>query len=284
MLVLVLLIYTNFSNSSERIIQSSLNRIYYQSTKTSDISNNSSSNSLVWNVRIAGLEYLTGSLAGFFWSKVFFPASKLKHWYYIPKVAGGYSLFVGPTAWLTGELMGDDRSLPKAMIGAFAGGAVASLFIPHEEGEYSFKDYWYYETLPAVGAMLMDGTINWGNNGRFGYEFVIGGGASFLLDMSTLSFVYREGSAPDNPFLLGLVEIGRSTIASIPVGFIVYKVGNFNGEKGNLKKAILGAVVGGVCRSVFNLIGYQKDWDLIYLWYSYSIILPTIGAIIGNEL
>lgn len=243
-------------------------------------------------IGIAGMEYILGSLGGFFWSNIFFPLNENKHWYYIPHLAGGYGLFSGSSVYLTGRLLGQRRSYIKSFTGAFIGGVITSFFIKEYRYGYSFSKYWFYETIPAMGAMIMDGTIPWGDKGRYGYEIVFGGLFSLFAEGFSYIAIHPGGGGIRNPLLGTLTETGRSIAVSLATGYIVNRIGKMNGHEGNLRKAITYAgITGLIIGAIWGAGGYIIDFDFDrylndsaeYAGLCLFLSLPAIGAIIGNE-
>lgn len=256
---------------------------------------------VVKGIGIAGVEYVLGSLGGFLWSDLFFPLNESKHWYYIPHLAGGYGLFSGSSLYLTGRLLGQRRSYIKSFTGAFLGGMLASFFIPpysedypgvEDSQRYNFKKAWYYETIPAIGAMIIDGTIPWGDKGRYGYEFLFGGLFSLFAEGFSYIAIHPEGSGVDSRVWGTLIETGRSVAVSLATGYVVNKIGKLNGHEGNLRKAITYAGITGLITGALWGAGMYTDLDFDrylnnsaeYAGICLFLSIPAIGAIIGNEL
>lgn len=247
----------------------------------------------VWKgIGITGLEYITGSLGGFLWSDVFFPLNESKQWYYIPYLASGYSIFSGSFVYLTGRILGQKRSYVKSLTGAFLGGVLASFFIEPYRDSYNFKKYWYYETFPAIGSIIMDGTIPWGDKGRYGYELVFGGLFSLFAEGFSYVAIHPEGFGLDSPIWGSLLETGRSVVVSEATAYVVNYISKLNGHRGNLKGAMIGGAIGGLIVGGIEGIGMYSHWDFDryissdvgYAGICVFFSLPAIGAIIGNEM
>jgi hypothetical protein len=236
---------------------------------------------------VVGTEFVAGSFAGFLWSEIFFPAPSSKTWYYIPEVAGGYSLFVGPTVWLTGKLMGREPSLIRTSIGAFAGGVLASFFIPHREEEYSFKKYWYYEMFPVMGAVITDEIMRHEHTGLYTCEFVVGSGVSLLHNFGSYTAIYGNSMASPNLFIESARRLPGDVLLTATSVHYSAKMFGFDG---NLKNAMIGSVIGSLVSTTIFLLLQNKnppDWtENDFVEYSGAIawsIAPAVGAIIGNH-